>query len=150
MRQQAESLGCVLSASIQPHVPNGYKINKPRDVGTVKLMNFCNRLHLNDAEIIRFPLSDDPRFVIELLEKSEDVAPLSAVIFDHLMKNPYLIPDRWKKGVTHFLGTIFSDSPGTLYVPYTYWDGEKWHGGYCPLGWGPGRPIFIALHLYLE
>ncbi|MBI2035175.1 MAG: hypothetical protein HYT12_00635 [Candidatus Liptonbacteria bacterium] len=67
---------------------------------------------------------------------------LDVRVLEECLKNPHLIPDSWKEGVTYFWGTIFSDSHGDRRVAYLYWFGGRWYWYYfwLGLGWHSLRP----------
>lgn len=60
---------------------------------------------------------------------------LDVRVLEELLKNPHLIPEEWKNGITYFWGTIFCGSGGVLCVAFLRWGGGRWLWGY---GW-PGR-----------
>ena len=46
---------------------------------------------------------------------------LDVRVLEELLKNPHLIPEEWKNGITYFWGTIFCGSGGVLCVAFLRW-----------------------------
>ncbi|MFA5933868.1 MAG: hypothetical protein WC795_01440 [Candidatus Paceibacterota bacterium] len=76
----------------------------------------------------------------ELYEKVKTKRPLEDNVLDMLLKNPRLIPKKWKRdkdGNTYFIffwGTIYKDSRNRSYVRCLYFDGKYWQTSIYWLG----------------
>ena len=61
--------------------------------------------------------------------------PLNANVLDYLLKNPELIPEKWRDYAILFFGTTYKRSNDCICVRFLRWDGTKWIWGYMPLKW---------------
>ncbi len=79
----------------------------------------------------------------ELCERLDTVTVYGAQLGDFYLKNPYLIPDEWKRDgkAIFFWGTLYRAAWGSVCVRYLYF-GTRWSWGIGWLGdtWNDGCP----------
>ena len=82
----------------------------------------------------------------ELRKKLEGKPVLNAVVLDHYLANPHLIPEEWKGKAVFFWGTIYRHSDGNLYVRYLFWNGPGWISVHFWLGhvWNDSNPAAVS------
>ena len=128
-----------------PFLPDGWKVEEHHKGQVAKLERKGDDLYI-DSKKIEFWLSrEQKRGVITgniLRAKLKGKPTINANLLDHLLKNPHLIPEAWKKdenGNTRYIffwGTILRGSVGFLYVRCLCWGGERWVWFFCWLGRG--------------
>lgn len=123
-----------------PFLPDGWSVEEHQKGKVAKLEREGDDLYLDGKKIEFWLSSEQKRGVITgniLRAKLKGKSVLNANLLDHLLKNPHLIPEAWKKnenGNTRYIffwGTIYRRADGDLYVRCLYWDGDGW-------GWGCG------------
>ena len=115
-----------------PFLPDGWKVEEHQKGGIIKF----------DASKVDLYLSKKQKNgTIEgnkLREELKGKKVLNANVLDYLLKNPHLIPKRWKDKSIFFWGTIYRNSLGDLYVRYLCWSGGQWDWSFGWLGNGFG------------
>ena len=118
-----------------PFLPDGWKVEEHQKGKVAKLERKGDDLYLDGKKIEFWLSSEQKRGVITgniLRAKLKGKSVLNANMLDHLLKNPHLIPEAWKKdenGNTRYIffwGTVYRGAGGNLYVRYLDWDGDRW------------------------
>ena len=121
--------------SADPFMPDGWSVEEHQKGKVAKLERKGDDLYLDGKKIEFWLSSEQKRGVITgniLRAKLKGKPVLNANLLDHLLKNPHLIPEAWKKdenGNTRYIffwGTIYRDADGSIYVCYLYWNGVGW------------------------
>lgn len=109
-----------------PFIPDGWKVEQHQKGGHFKWDASQVQLYLDKGQ-------QNGKYIEgNKLRKQIGKSVMNANVLDHLLKNPQLIPDDWKKdenGNTRyifFLGTIYRDSVGGLCVRYLFWNARRW------------------------
>ncbi len=127
--------GCRLQIIGNHEIDTNRIPNLPFDGATTESHGKSGKMVL-DFSKLDFYLADEQKngSIIghELRKKLKNKSVMNACVLDHLLENPQLIPEEWKKdanGNTRYIffwGTIFRDSDGDLYVRYLCWSGGEW------------------------
>lgn len=126
----------LIDCDADPFIPNGWTVESHKkggrfafDPAKIRLYLSPNQQggkHIEGTKLLRKELANEP--------------VLNANILDFLLKNPYLIPEEWKKDANgniryiFFWGTIYRLSNGDLYVRSMYWLVGSWYWLYDWLG----------------
>jgi len=97
------------------------------------------KLYANGVEIVRYrsPRQEIGQWIDrdELLGELGNRLVLNACFSDVLRGNPRLMPEAWKTGYTHFLGTVFVEPadgyPPALLTWRVSWDRDQWTWDNC-------------------
>lgn len=138
-----------------PYLPDGWKVEEHKKGTVAKLERKGNDLYLDGKKIEFWLSSEQKRSVITgniLRAKLKGKPVLNANLLEHLLKNPHLIPETWKKdenGDTRYIffwGTVYRDTVGSLCVRYLYWRGDEWRWICRWLGydWGSSDPAAVS------
>jgi hypothetical protein len=113
------------SPEIKMGIPDGCFVKK--DTLLDLDLSYCGLLFLNNK----------PKKIkgIELPGIMENFTPLGARGCDYYYSNPNIIPDEFKGKDNLFMGTIYEDELGRLWVPNLYFlpMHEVWHRSFCCL-----------------
>ena len=134
-RAEIKAIEHAVDFSADPFMPDGWSVEEHQKGKVAKLERKGDDLYLDGKKIEFWLSSEQKRGVITgniLRAKLKGKPVLNANLLDHLLKNPHLIPEAWKKdenGNTRYIffwGTIYRGAGGYLYVRYLYWDGDRW------------------------
>ena len=134
-RAEIKAIEHAVDFSADPFMPDGWSVEEHQKGKVAKLERKGDDLYLDGKKIEFWLSSEQKRGVITgniLRAKLKGKPVLNANLLDHLLKNPHLIPEAWKKdenGNTRYIffwGTIYRDAVGDLFVRYLYWYGDRW------------------------
>ncbi len=119
----------LIDCDAEPFVPEGLTVVEHRKGGMLEFDPSKIMMYLDDAQ------RGDSFSGHDLRKKLEGRPVLNACVLDHLLANPDLIPESWKLNEQRrlrrvwFLGTVYRDANGSLYVRSLYWsyDSMEWH-----------------------
>ena len=142
--------------SADPFMPDGWSVEEHQKGKVAKLERKGDDLYLDGKKIEFWLSSEQKRGVITgniLRAKLKGKPVLNANLLDHLLKNPHLIPEAWKKdenGNTRYIffwGTIYRDADGNLCVRCLCWGGGGWgwdYGGWLGSGFNDDDPAAVS------
>jgi hypothetical protein len=129
----------LIDLDADPFTPNGWKVEEHQKGGQFKW----------DASKVALYLSKKQQHgVIEgnkLREELKGKPVYNANLLDYLLKNPHLIPEKWKGKYVFFWGTVYRDSGGSLCVRDLFWGGGgwSWSGRWLDRGWFDDDPAAV-------
>lgn len=107
----------------KPFTPDGWTVEKHIKGGKLDFDASKIELYVTEKQKDGYVKGED------LQKDLESKQVLNANVLDFLLKNPNLIPEKWKGKAVFFWGTIYRHSFGFLCVRCLFWDGTEW-------GWG--------------
>ena len=122
--------------------PWGWKVVEHRQDGQIEFDPNKLELYLSEEQ-------KNGRTIVghELRKHLAEMPVMNANVLDHLLANPQLIPESWKKiGCIFFWGTVYRDSDGSLCVRCLCWGDGQWRWSYNWLadGWDAQNPAAVS------
>lgn len=143
-RAEIKAIEYAVDFSADPFMPDGWSVEEHQKGKVAKLERKGDDLYLDGKKIEFWLSSEQKRGVITgniLRAKLKGKPVLNANLLDHLLKNPHLIPEAWKKdenGNTRYIffwGTIYRGADGNLCVRFLDWFGDGWDWVYLWLAY---------------
>ncbi|MEK7567396.1 MAG: hypothetical protein AAB513_00540 [Patescibacteria group bacterium] len=121
--------GSLVDLDVSPFVPEGWAVEEHKKGGHFRW----------DASKVMLSRKD-PGSDLEIDEIREGLRKetfFNANLLDYLLKNPHLIPDKWKEKYVLFWGTIYRDLPLEAFcIRCLCWNDGGWGESHFELGGG--------------
>ena len=120
----------VIDCDADPYIPKNCTVEEHQKGGELIFDTSQLALYLDEEQGTYGGIEGD-----KLRQRLIGKPVLNANLLDHLLKNPYLIPEDWKADSAgnarriFFWGTVYRDSAGDLQVRFLLWDEplNKWY-----------------------
>lgn len=121
-RAEIKQVEYLVDLDADPFLPDGWKVEEHQKGGQIKYDSTKVRLYLSRKQQNGKVIDGN-----ELRKELKSQKVMNANLLDFYLKNPHLIPEKWKGKAVFFWGTIYRGADGYLDVRCLYWRSGRWH-----------------------